>query len=64
MSMNKIGGSESDPWCSSLYIIGLIIGTAIRVVLFIIPIGIARRLEKILLPDDPATDDDNQSQQL
>lgn len=64
MSMNKIGGSESEPSYSSLYIIGLIIGTAIRVVLFIIPIGIARRLEEILLPDDPATDDDNQSQQL
>jgi len=62
MTTNKIGGSGSENPYFRLYVIGLILGTLIRIVAFFAPIGVVRRLEEMLLPDGTATDDVHQSQ--
>ncbi|MFQ3474878.1 hypothetical protein HKK80_01280 [Halonotius sp. F2-221B] len=62
MTTSKIGGSGSESPYFRLYVVGLILGTLIRIVAFFAPIGIVRRLEETLLPDGTATDGVHQSQ--
>ena len=62
MTTSKIGGSGSEAPYFRLYVVGLILGTLIRIVAFLAPIGVVRRLEETLLPDGKATDDVHQSQ--
>lgn len=60
MRSSKIGGSGSENPYLYIYIIGLFLGTLIRIIAFIIPIGVVHRLEELLLPDDITTNDSQQ----
>jgi hypothetical protein len=62
MMTSKIGGDKSEAPYFRLYVVGLILGTLIRIVAYLAPIGVVHRLEKTLLPDGTATDDVHQSQ--
>jgi hypothetical protein len=62
MTTSKIGGSGSEAPYFPLYVVGLILGTLIRIVAFLVPIGVVRQLEDTLLPDGTATDDVHRSQ--
>lgn len=62
MATRKIGGSGSETPYFHLYVLGLVLGTLIRIVVFITPIGVVRRLEEALLPDDMTDNDILQSQ--
>jgi hypothetical protein len=56
MTSSKIGGSGSENLYLYIYVIGVFLGTLIRMIVFIIPIGIVHRLEGILLPDNVTID--------
>lgn len=62
MTTSKIGGSGSESPYFRLYVIGLILGTLIRIAAFLAPIGVVRRLEETLLPDSETTDAAHQPQ--
>ena len=61
MATSKIGGSGSEKPYFHLYVLGLVLGTLIRIIAFIAPIGVVRRLEELLLPDDITANDIQQS---
>jgi hypothetical protein len=57
MAISNIGGNESESSFFYYYLIGLLLGTIIRIAVFLAPIRVVRRLEETLLPDGTATDD-------
>jgi hypothetical protein len=61
MSPNKIGGNRSKKPYFRLYVLGLAIGTLIRIVASVVPVRLFRRLEELLLPDDVTAGDSQTS---
>lgn len=61
MTTSKIGGSKTKNKYFRLYLFGLVLGSLIRIVAFLAPVGAVRRLENSLLPDDTETTDSQRS---
>jgi hypothetical protein len=51
MSRTEIGGDLSNREFARLFLAGVLLGSAIRLVAFLFPVGVVRQLEAWLLPD-------------
>jgi hypothetical protein len=50
MTANRIGGDDSDVRYLLLYLLGVVLGSGIRLVAFLFPTSVVRTLEDALLP--------------
>jgi len=51
MVANRVGGNESDVRYLAVFLVGVVLGSAIRIVAFLFPDRIVRKLEVVLLGD-------------
>lgn len=51
MTANRVGGTESDPRYAAIFVVGVLLGSMIRLVAYLFPERIVATLEDLLLGD-------------